>query len=190
MNLANTITLSRMAMIPCFVLAVLYYAKGVAIGAPQEWQRWLAMTFFALATLSDGVDGYIARHLNEKTRLGSILDPIADKALLLTSLFLLSWNHGRAFDQIPLWFPVIVISRDIVVVLGVALIFMMGRGFDVQPSWTGKIATALQMITLGIVLLKLPGLYWEIPLWAAAVCTVVSGAAYVVHGMRKLTVNP
>src|SRR5438105_101089 len=106
MTLANIITLIRIALIPCFVLAIMYYAEGVKNGTPQEWHRLLGVAFFTIAAATDAVDGYIARRLNQKTRLGSILDPIADKSLLLVSLLLLSFNRGGAFDQIPLWFPI------------------------------------------------------------------------------------
>lgn len=189
MTLANIITIVRIAMIPGFVLAMVYYTDGVKRAETEEWQRWLAVTIFILAAVTDGVDGYIARRYNQITRLGSLLDPIADKALLLTALLFLSWDHGEAFDRLPLWFPVIVLSRDIMVVLGVALVFMMGRGFDIHPHWVGKIATVVQMITIGLVLLKVPDPWWHTPLWVAGVCTLISGAIYVVQGCRKLSVT-
>src|SRR3989338_6523115 len=147
-TLANIITISRIGLIPCFVLAVMYYTAGVKKGTPQEWLHWTSVAIFILATTTDALDGYVARRFNAKTRLGSILDPIADKALLLVSLLLLSWNTGGAFDQLPLWFPIVIISRDMMVILGVAIVFMMGRGFDIQPHWIGKVATVLQMITM------------------------------------------
>ena len=189
-TLPNIITILRIAMIPCFVLAVVYYVEGVKMGMTQEWQRWLAVTLFAAAAISDGVDGYIARRFNQKTHLGSLLDPIADKALLLTALLLLSWNHNNAFDQLPLWFPVVVLSRDVIVVLGVALVFMMGRGFDIHPHWMGKVGTVLQMVTIGMVLLRVPNLYWQMPLWLAGGCTLISGTIYVIQGAKKLSLNP
>ncbi len=187
MTLANIITISRIGMIPCFVLVVMYYAEGVKMGIPQEWQRWLAIVLFAMTAITDGVDGYVARRFNQRTRFGALLDPIADKALLLSSLLLLSWNPGEAFDQLPLWFPVLVISRDIIVVLGVTLVFIMDREVDIQPHWTGKAATVFQMVTIGMVLLKTPILYWQIPLWVGGMCTLISGAIYVARGSRKLT---
>ncbi len=187
MTLANIITLMRIAMIPFFVMAAVYYAQGVKAGVPREWLHWTAVGLFALTAGTDGVDGFVARRMKQVTRLGSILDPIADKALLLSALLLLGLNPGEAFMPMPLWFPILVISRDLIVVLGVAVVFMMGRSFEIQPHWTGKAASALQMITVGLVLMNLWDLYWLPPLVLATLCTLVSGGIYVVQGARKLS---
>jgi CDP-diacylglycerol--glycerol-3-phosphate 3-phosphatidyltransferase len=186
MTIPNIITIIRIALIPCFVIAFVYYTQGFKDGEPIEWEYWCAVGLFAVATSTDALDGYLARRLNQKSRLGSVLDPIADKALLITALLLLSWNHGNAFPHLPFWFPIVVLSRDIIVVLGVAIVFMMGREFEVQPHWIGKVAAVLQMVTIGMFLLRLPEAYWEIPLWAAGISTVISGAIYVVQGARKM----
>ncbi len=187
MTLANIVTLTRIGLIPCFVVAVVYYAQSVKLGMPNPWQHTLAVTFFVIAASTDALDGYLARRLNQKSRFGSILDPIADKALLLTSIGLLSWNHGDAFDQLPLWFPIVILSRDVIVVLGVVIVFMMGKGFDIEPHWIGKVATVLQMITAGLVLVRVPEGYWTTPMWISGVLTVVSGIIYVIEGSRKMT---
>jgi cardiolipin synthase (CMP-forming) len=187
MTLANLITISRIALIPCFALAILYYSQGVNRGGAHEWEYLLALIIFAVICISDGVDGYVARKFNQQTRLGSILDPLADKTLLLTSLLILSWNHGNAFDQLPLWFPIVVISRDAMLVLGVAVVFMMGRSLEVKPHWTGKIATVFQMATVGLVLLRFPQEIWGPPVWIAGAFTVISGAIYVTQGMKRLS---
>lgn len=184
MTLANVITLFRIALIPCFITAALYYAHGVKHGEPLEWHRWLAVIFYTVATITDGIDGFVARRMHQQTRLGSILDPLADKALLLSALVLLSFNPGDAFEQLPLWFPIVIVSRDVVVVIGVAIVFMMGRGFDVRPHWIGKVATLLQMITIGVILIKLP--YSFVFVWSAGITTMISGIIYVIQGMKKL----
>ncbi len=185
MSLANLITIGRIAVIPVFVLAIMYYAAGVKHGHPEEWLRWAAAIIFIGAAATDALDGYVARRMQQKTRIGSILDPLADKALLLVTLLLLSWNHGNAFDQLPLWFPIVVISRDVILVLGVAVIFMINRNFDIRPHGIGKAATVLQMITLGMVLLKAPYSSWIALLWLAGISTVVSGGIYVVRDVKK-----
>ena len=186
MTAANIITISRIALIPCFVVAVVYYVEGFKEGTSADWQYLLAVGLFAITAISDGVDGYVARRFNQKTRLGSILDPLADKALLITALLLLSWDHAGAFDRLPLWFPILVLSRDIMLVAGVAVAYMMGGGFEIKPHWLGKIATVLQMVTIGMVLLKFPAVKWQLPLWLAGGCTLLSGIVYVVQGARKL----
>ncbi|PYL84339.1 MAG: hypothetical protein DMF23_06555 [Verrucomicrobia bacterium] len=93
---ANKITLVRIAMIPVFVALAIYYGESVQRGAPLEWQRFAAILVFLLAAVSDGLDGYVARRYNQRSRLGVILDPIADKGLLLSGIITLSiTNFGR-----------------------------------------------------------------------------------------------
>ncbi len=87
---------------------------------------------------------------------------------------------------LPFWITAVVISRDILVVLGVAVVFMMGRGFEIHPHWLGKTATVLQMITLGMVLINAPDPWWRTPLWTAGITTVLSGGIYIIQGVRKL----
>ncbi|MES2571063.1 MAG: CDP-alcohol phosphatidyltransferase family protein, partial [Verrucomicrobiota bacterium] len=103
-------------MIPCFVMMAIYYGQGVKNGHPQEWQRWCSVAIFVIASASDGIDGYIARRYNQRSRLGEILDPIADKGLLLAGILTLSFGNWRY--EFPIWFPVLVIARDIIVVAG------------------------------------------------------------------------
>ena len=186
MTTANILTICRLVMIPCFAIAVAYYSAGFQEGQPDERLRWLAVTFFAIAAITDGVDGYVARRFNQRTRLGAILDPLADKALVMTALLFLSWNPGRAFDQLPLWLPIIALSRDVLVVFGVALVWIMSREPEIKPHWIGKTASVLQMAILAFVLMKAPVVYWQAPLWMAGICTVISGAIYIVQGTRLL----
>jgi CDP-diacylglycerol--glycerol-3-phosphate 3-phosphatidyltransferase len=186
---ANIVTVVRLMMVPCFALAVVYYAEGVRTGNALAWQRWTAVTLFSVASLTDFLDGCLARWLKCQTRLGSILDPLADKALLLTALLLLCLDSGNAFSRLPLWFPVVIVSRDLFVVSGVALLWMIHRQVEIKPHWTGKWATVLQMITLGLALLKMPDPYWQIPLWIAGICTITSGFLYLVQSMRHLAIS-
>jgi CDP-diacylglycerol--glycerol-3-phosphate 3-phosphatidyltransferase len=90
MTFATQLTVFRILMIPVFVLFCVYYGESVARGQPQEWQRLAAIAVFILAAITDGLDGYIARHWNQRSRLGAILDPIADKGLLLTAIITLN----------------------------------------------------------------------------------------------------
>src|ERR1051326_667455 len=119
MTTANKITLVRILMIPAFVLMAIYYGESIKRGEPLEWQRYTAIAIFLVAAASDGLDGYIARRYNQKSALGVILDPIADKGLLLSGIITLSISNWSYFDpqsgQFPTWFPVLVISRDAVI---------------------------------------------------------------------------
>lgn len=196
MTTANKITIARILMIPLFVMMAIYYGRSVQLGHPQEWQRFTAIGIFLLAAASDGIDGYIARHFNQRSTLGSILDPIADKGLLLSAIITLSFSNW--VYEIPIWFPVLVIARDLVIVIGAVLLhYMLGKS-DVRPSWTGKTATALQMIAISCVLLQwhwlqrsfhLGGIslnYLDVPVLLAGLFTLISGFGYMLEGIRKL----
>ena len=116
MTTANKITIVRILLIPAFVTMAIYYGQSVQRGEPQEWQRYAAIIIFLVAAVSDGLDGYIARRYNQRSTLGVILDPIADKGLLLSGIITLSisnWSESNPeLRQFPVWFPVLVITRD------------------------------------------------------------------------------
>lgn len=190
MTTANKITIARIALIPVFVLMAIYYGASVQRGAPLEWQRYLAIVIFLVAAASDGVDGYVARRYNQRSTLGVILDPIADKGLLLSGIITLSITNWSAFDpdygKFPLWFPVLVITRDVVILVGSAILHLLNGKVRVRPSWTGKVATVLQMAAIAWVMLQLkfPPLFYIVA--AAGVFTFISGLIYVMDGVRQL----
>jgi CDP-diacylglycerol--glycerol-3-phosphate 3-phosphatidyltransferase len=193
MTTANQITIARILAIPLFVAMVIYYGRGVQEGDPQEWQRVAAICIFMLAAVSDGIDGYIARHYNQRTRLGSVLDPLADKGLLLAAIVTLSFSNWHY--EFPLWFPILVISRDMVIVTGSLLLHYYNGKVQVRPTWSGKSATAFQMIAITAAMLQLntpgfspePFFSWINGLvWLAGFFTLVSGIGYVFDGIRQL----
>ena len=152
--------------------------------------RFTAIAIFLVAAVSDGLDGYIARRYNQKSALGVILDPIADKGLLLSGIITLSISNWSDVDpqygRFPAWFPVLVISRDIVIVVGSVVLHLLVGKVRVQPNWTGKVATFLQMVAIAWVMLQLmffPLLY---VVAAAGFFTFVSGIVYVADGFRQL----
>src|ERR1051326_4308829 len=120
LSLANKITIVRILLIPVFVTFAIYYVKE-----HQEWQWLSAVGVFFLAAVTDGIDGYIARKYSQKSRLGTLLDPLADKLLLVSALILFSIDNGEAFERIPLWFPILVISRDLLLLGGSTLLQFM-----------------------------------------------------------------
>ena len=185
MTTANKITVVRILMVPFFIVQLMYYAqKG------NEWHRLFAILAFALAAISDGLDGYIARHYNQRSELGAVLDPLADKLLLVSGIVLLSLNNGPLLPRIPLWLTVTILSRDALLLIGLALLRYLHCKVVIRPVFIGKIATVLQMICVVWGLLKWPSqwlFYWSI---AAAVCTGVSGLIYVWLGMRQLSASP
>jgi cardiolipin synthase (CMP-forming) len=189
MTTANKITILRILLIPLFIWVTLDFTHDFGKGTQLEWQPLTAFLIFTFAALSDGVDGYIARRYNQRTELGTFLDPIADKALLISALIILSRDHGAAFDQLPLWFPVLVISRDMILLVGTVLLHVFTGKVTVRPRWVGKCATFFQMITLGWVLLRIhqPSYHW--PMVAAGVCTFISGLWYIYDGTIQLTAH-
>lgn len=182
MTLANKITITRILLIPVFVLFCIYYGKSVTEGAPDEVWRIAAIGTFLLAAVSDFADGVIARRFNQRSKLGATLDPIADKGLLLTAIITLSlskWTYA-----FPLWFPVLVIARDAVILTGCAVLYSLEHRLDVKPTWSGKTATATQMIAIAWVMLQLP--HYHFSVYVAGAFTLVSGAAYVAQGVSQL----
>ena len=189
MTTANKITVVRILMIPAFVTMAIYYGNSVQTGTPMEWQRYAAIAIFLVAAASDGLDGYIARHFNQRSALGVILDPIADKGLLLSGVITLSissWSTNPAYGKFPLWFPVLVITRDAVILVGSAVLHLLNGKVQVRPSWTGKVATVCQMCAISWVMLQLRFLSLPFVVIVAGIFTFVSGVIYVMSGVRQL----
>ncbi|MDP9292223.1 MAG: CDP-diacylglycerol--glycerol-3-phosphate 3-phosphatidyltransferase [Verrucomicrobiota bacterium] len=198
MTTANKITIVRILMIPCFVMMAIYYGRGVSKGHPQDWQRYVAIAIFLLAAASDGLDGYVARRYHQKSQLGVILDPIADKGLLLAAILTLSFSNWAY--EFPIWFPVLVITRDVVILTGTLMLHYLVGKVHVRPSWVGKVATVLQMAAVSLALLQLNFFAWMIPLGSsglhvdfldipvvlAGIFTLISGIGYVMEGIRQL----
>src|SRR5438477_11819655 len=128
MTTANKITVVRILMIPAFVTMAIYYGQSIQHGAALEWERFTGIAIFLIASLSDGVDGYVARRYNQRSSLGVILDPIADKGLLLSGIITLSissWSEGDPdYGKFPIWFRVLVISRDAILFVGIAVLYL------------------------------------------------------------------
>ena len=185
MTTANKITIFRILLVPFFIVMVLYY-----VDTGNDLYRLLAIFAFALASISDGVDGYIARRYKQHSELGRILDPLADKLLLVSGIVLLSLNNEPHLDRIPMWLTATILSRDVLLLIGLAVIqYVCGR-ITVRPVIIGKVATVLQMTCVLWALLKWSNewlLIWAI---GAALCTGVSGLIYVVEGVRQLSASP
>jgi CDP-diacylglycerol--glycerol-3-phosphate 3-phosphatidyltransferase len=190
MTTANKITIVRILMIPVFVTLAIYYGESIQRGEPLEWQRFAAIAVFLLAAISDGLDGYVARRYHQHSKLGVILDPIADKGLLLSGVITLSisnWSESDPdYGKFPAWFPVLVITRDAVILVGSAVLHLLNGKVQVRPSWTGKVATVCQMCAIAWVMLQLRFLPLPFVVIVAGFFTVVSGVIYVMDGVRQL----
>ena len=190
MTTANKITIVRILMIPAFVTMAIYYGESIERGEPLEWQRFTAIIIFLVAAVSDGLDGYVARRYNQRSTLGVILDPIADKGLLLSGIITLSISNWSRVDpeygRFPTWFPVLVITRDAVILVGSAVLHLLNGKVQVKPTWTGKVATFFQMAAIAWVMLQLRFFPLIYVVAAAGFFTLVSGVIYVTDGFRQL----
>lgn len=182
MTLATQITVFRILLIPVFIGLAVYYGQSVATGLPNESLRWWTIATFALAAISDAVDGFIARHFNQTSRLGAILDPLADKLMLLSAIVALSFTGWR--QHFPLWFPTLVIFRDLASIGGAFLIDHLVGRCEIKPHWTGKVATFAQFAAVLWLMLDLPGLLW--PTLIAGAFTATSGFLNLAAGVRQV----
>ncbi len=145
-----------------------------------EW----ALVVFVIAGITDGVDGYIAKQFDAQSKLGAMLDPMADKLLLVSTYIMLALaNH------IPFWLVVLVIFRDVVIVGGYWMLVALGDEIEVQPSWASKLNTLLQILLVVTVLVNLAGwvdfnLLVQILIYSVCATTLVSGVAYVWRGSK------
>ena len=185
MTTANKISIFRILLVPVFVVEVLYYAQGGV-----EIHRLAAVLCFAVAAISDAVDGYIARRYNQRSELGAILDPIGDKLLLLAGIVLLSLNNAPHLPRLPLWLGVTVVSRDVLLLIGLAILKHTCGTVKVRPAVISKVGTVLLMACILWALLKWPekGLFFLC--LAAAICIGVSAVIYLIEWVRQLNASP
>lgn len=184
MTLANRITLARLFLIPVFVTLAIYYGESVQERDAEPLLRYSAILAFLIAAVSDGLDGYVARRYDQRTRLGAILDPIADKGLLVSALLVLTFGHWEV--RFPLWFLILVLARDVSIILGCMLIQFINGKLDVKPSWLGKTATVFQMMAIAWVMLQLTIPSPQVPVVLAGIFTALSWAGYLVDGVRQV----
>jgi cardiolipin synthase len=173
LTIPNVITLIRILLTPIFII---FLIQG-------QYRR--ALLVFLLAGVSDLADGLIARVWQQRSRLGSYLDPLADKILMAASFVTLS-----IYQQIPPWLTVVVLSRDVVLGLGVLIFRLADIPLIVRPSLAGKWTTTLQVTTVGLVLLNK---IWPIsPLvllaffWFTGILTAISGIQYLYGGIQMM----
>ena len=171
-NIPNAITVLRILITPIFVILLLRDLNG------------LALLVFVLAGVSDGLDGLIARMFNQRSDLGAVLDPIADKLLLSAAYISLG-----VLRDIPGWLVVVVISRDVLIVTGIAVLNFCRIEFDIRPTLLSKWTTVAQVVTIGVALL-----HFQVPVagflramcWTTVVMTILSGLHYTYIGLIRL----
>jgi cardiolipin synthase len=173
LNIANNVTLIRIMLVPFFIMAVIY-------------SRWkMALVIFFVAAITDLLDGIIARSFNQKTELGKILDPIADKLLIVSAFICLSVSENLPPSlRLPAYVPIIVISRDALIGLGSLVIHLTKGSLKIKSTMIGKVTTFFQMATVLSVLLRLgiSAVLWNI----AVFFTLFSGVDYIHKGVKQL----
>jgi cardiolipin synthase (CMP-forming) len=173
---ANQLTLLRMLLIPAFVILVVYGHFG-----------W-ALIVFATAGATDAFDGLIARRSGQKTTLGAWLDPMADKLLLVTTFIVLTLPNLDLANRLPVWLTVLIISRDVGIVLTVAIVNLAIGRRTFRPSMFGKIATATYIITAVVALLfnylRYHSIVVDVCVYGSLAITLISAFHYIWHAAR------
>ncbi len=179
MNLPNLITVFRILLVPFFFTELLSYRTGL------EHHRWTALALFIIASLTDALDGFIARVTEGQTELGRLLDPLADKLLLLSAYIGILWVDTLPYRP-PLWITVSVVFRDFLIVAGMIVIYFINRTLSIRPNLLGKLTTVAQMSALVLILLKseFAPLGWNV----MAALTIISCLAYIRRGIQLLKV--
>nr|WP_253854923.1 CDP-diacylglycerol--glycerol-3-phosphate 3-phosphatidyltransferase [Prauserella alba] len=185
LNIANLLTISRLVLVPLFVVALFASSAGEAEGDGSAMWRYVAAALFALAALTDNVDGWVARKYDLITDFGKIADPIADKALIGAALVGLSM-----LGELPWWVTIVIAVRE----LGITLLrFWVIRHGVMAASRGGKAKTLAQVVAIGLFLLPLPAAL-DVVSWAvlvvALVLTVATGLDYVVRALRLRAATP
>lgn len=170
MTLANKITIIRILLIPVFIITLM-----------QNLSPWPAV-IFTCTVITDALDGFVARYRRQTTRLGSFLDPLADKLLMFAS-FLLAATYLKI---IPLWIFTVILSRDLLILLGWIVIYFVNGSTEIKPRLLGKMTTAVQMFTVWVMLLKIAPDYFNVLLMTTVFVTSLSAIDYVISGTKRL----
>lgn len=189
------ITLLRILLIAPFIGCMLNTHDPRFSESTQELLRYIAVGLFFLMAISDMLDGYWARHRKQITKLGTFLDPLADKLLITSASLLLVSERGHVEGwQLPVMVVVLIIGKDILITLGFLVVYLITSQIHIVPVWTGKLATALQSMMVTAVLIApelaavVPGYRWFVRVlwWSAAGVAVLAALIYIRDGSRYI----
>lgn len=173
MNVPNILTLIRILLIPAFVILIINKSFG-----------W-ALVIFAIAGITDGIDGLIARITRQRTELGAYLDPIADKLLISAAFVTLA-----IIEILPSWLAVIVITRDVIILLGILVMILIDYRPKIEPSLVSRVTTVFQILTIILVLMVEYGSFFRhlstVLIYGTTLFTILSGVHYIYIGTRIL----
>ena len=189
------ITLGRILLIAPFVGCMLNTHDPQFSEAGQRLLRYIAVGLFFLMAVSDAIDGYWARRRKQITKLGTFLDPLADKLLITCASLLLVSERGHVDGwQLPVMVVVLIIGKDILITLGFLVVYLITSQIHIVPVWVGKVATALQLSMVTGVLVApelaaiIPGYRWFVHAlwWSAATAAVLAALIYIRNGSRYI----
>lgn len=195
LNWANRITIFRILLIAPFV-SLMLKTNDVALSyGAQNAMRYVAILTFSLMAISDGVDGYLARTRNQITKLGAFIDPVADKLLMISACMLLASQRGhvRGF-LLPPTVIVLIIGKDLFLLIGFAIVYLITSKIHIAPVFVGKLATTLQLLMVAAILIGpeastvLPGWIWLLRAlwWSAAGTAILATLIYIRNGSRYI----
>jgi len=191
LNWANRITVARILLTPPFVILMLHNQD------PQNGTiyRYLALAVFVLMGVSDGIDGYLARRYKQATRLGSFLDPMADKLLMASALLLMASNRACVPNfELPDWVVVLILGKDLFLLMGFLIIYFLTLQVRIVPAYIGKIATVLQLAMVTGILIA-PEVSRSVPAWilvlkflwwSAAGTAIIATLLYIRTGIKYI----
>ncbi|MGN7612254.1 CDP-alcohol phosphatidyltransferase family protein [Magnetococcales bacterium HHB-1] len=175
MNLPNFLSLLRICAVPVFI--------GFLVEGHHAWALWL----FAFAGLTDGLDGFIAKRFGMVTTLGSYLDPLADKLLLISGFITLT-----VLGHLSIWLTLMMVTRDLLIIGGAVLYQLLTQSLRMEPLWISKINTFMQIILLLLVMVHLTyqigGAWIDYFVWLTAMTTGASGIIYIIEWSRRALV--
>lgn len=191
LTFANEITIVRVLLIVPFVICLLQ------TGHPEygTWIRWAAILFFLIMAASDALDGYLARTFKQITALGTFLDPIADKLMITCASIILSIPQTAIEGfRLPLTVVVLIIGKDMLLLLGFIVTFLLTGQVHIRPVWAGKTSTFLQVVMVFSILIGPEIIRWitvwpvitAVIYWATGFCAVVATFVYIYHGIRYI----
>lgn len=177
MNLANSLSLFRILLVPILITAIAYTDSS------SGFMNYAALGIFSLACASDAIDGYIARVFKQKTELGTLLDPLADKLLLVSAFLSIAFQPNFGLKP-PIWILILITSRDLLIVMGLLILFFTTGKIRATPNLLGKATTFFQMLTVIFLLLQNP--FVPVLWYLTAILTILSGVGYLIREGRRL----
>ena len=179
LTIANQLTVLRFLTVPFFIVSVLYYSPQ------KDYLRFIALGIFLFAMALDVLDGYVARKFDQETKAGAILDPLADKVLLICA-FICLYKISVLFDkvQFPIWLVVAVISRDVILLLGATVIQIVNGDVHIHPTLWGRMTVFFQVLAVIGILMQWPlfSAFWYVIL----ILVIISGVDYLFTGVKQL----